>query len=361
MKIPNLSFDKSLFLLALGLTLFGFIMIYSSSSAVAFRDFGDKLYYLKNQFLWGFVGLISFIFFSFFDYHKLLKLSPLIFLGCLIALVCVLLPGIGTKLLGARRWINIGGFSFQPAEAAKLSSILYLSALLHKKPSLKKFLGVITILGILILAEPDLGTAVVTLATGFIIYFVSGASLIHFLVLGPGVLLAAGLAIISSSYRRSRLATFLNQQADPLGASYHVRQALIALGSGGIFGVGLGQSRQKYLFLPEVTTDSIFAVIGEELGLIGAVIVVLAFLWLIIKGLEIARNAPDSGGTLLAVGIVSLLGVQAFINIAAMVALVPLTGVPLPFISYGGSSLIVSLTEMGILINISRQSAANRI
>ncbi len=348
-------FDKNILLVTLALTLFGFIMIYSSSSAAAFRDFGDKYYYLKNQFIWGVAGFAALIFFSYFDYHRLQKISPGILLIVVFFLVLVLIPGIGTKLLGARRWINLLGFSFQPAEAAKLASILYLSTILSKKPSLKIFLLVIGILGALMMLEPDLGTTVVTLASGFIVYFIAGAPLVHFLAIGPGAAAAAILVILGSSYRRSRLATFLNQQADPLGASYHVRQALLALGSGGLFGVGLGQSRQKYLFLPEVTTDSIFAVIGEELGLIGALAVVATFLYLTLRGLWIAKNAPDKEGMLLAAGIVSLLAFQAFINLAAMVALVPLTGIPLPLISYGGSSLIVSLAGIGILLNISRQ------
>lgn len=354
--LPKLAFDKSLLTLTAILTLFGFVMIYSSSSAVAFRDFGDKFYYLKNQLVWGLFGGISLLFFAHFNYNRLIKISPLIFIFSTVLLILVLVPGIGTKLLGARRWINFGTFTFQPAEGAKLATVLFLTWILEKRESLKKFLGILLLLAVLMMAEPDLGTTVVTIATGFVIYFVSGAPITQFFFIGPGVMAAAVLAILSSSYRRSRLATFFNHQTDPLGASYHVRQALLALGSGGIFGVGLGQSRQKYLFLPEVTTDSIFAVIGEELGFVGAVLTISAFLWLILKGVSIAKQAPNKVGTILALGLVSLIAIQALINIAAMVALVPLTGVPLPFISYGGSSLIVTLSAIGILLNIARQS-----
>ncbi len=208
--------------------------------------------------------------------------------------------------------------------------------------------------------EPDLGTAVVLAVTSFLIFFVSGPPVWSiFLVCLLGLASGTGL-IFTSEYRRQRLLTFLNPSQDPLGTSYHIRQILIALGSGGIFGVGLGQSRQKYEFLPEVTTDSIFAVIAEEVGFIWAKILILIFLLLIWRGISIAKKAPDEFGRLLALGIISWVGFQTLVNLGSMVALIPLTGVPLPFISYGGSSMVLILTAMGILVNISRQAVVKK-
>jgi cell division protein FtsW len=353
-KIFPLGLDSKLLGLTVILTLFGLVMIYSASSASAFRDFGDKFYYLRSQVVWAIIGFAVLVFFSLVDYRRFTKYARPIFWISVIFLVLVLFPQIGTKTLGARRWINILGYGFQPAELAKLTSVIYLSSLFAKRAKTLPFVGVSILLSILMIAEPDLGTTVITLASGSLIYFASGAPLSHILATFPVMVLGGLAAILSSSYRRARLMTFFNTELDPLGSSYHARQALLALGSGGLFGVGLGQSRQKYLFLPEVSTDSIFAVIGEELGFIGAAVVIGLFLWMFKRGLEIARASPDKTGSLLALGLTSMLAVQTLVNIGAMVALVPLTGIPLPFISYGGSSLIVSLVAVGILLNISR-------
>jgi len=207
----------------------------------------------------------------------------------------------------------------------------------------------------LIMLQPDLGTAVILAATGLVVYFVSGGSLFLISLAGLFGLLSGAALIFFSSYRRERFLTFLNPARDPLGASYHIRQILIAIGSGGLFGVGLGQSRQKYEYLPEATTDSIFAVIAEELGFVGAISLLVLFLLVVWRGMRIAKEAPDDFARLLAVGITAWIGFQALVNLSAMVAIVPLTGVPPPFISYGGSSLVLSLTAMGILVNISKQ------
>ncbi|MFH1289374.1 MAG: FtsW/RodA/SpoVE family cell cycle protein, partial [Patescibacteria group bacterium] len=250
--------------------------------------------------------------------------------------------------------------SFQPAELAKLAFIIYLSAFFSKKKAFLPFAVLTCVLVALIMLQPDLGTAVILTVSGLIIYFVSGASI----VLLAGVSLvgfaSALVMILLSSYRKQRLLTFFNPDKDPLGASYHLRQILLALGSGGLFGLGLGQSRQKYNYLPAATTDSIFAVIAEEVGFIGAAVVIIAFLFYIYKALMIAKQAPDKFGMLLAVGIASWIGVQALINLAVIVSLVPLTGTPLPFISYGGSSLVLVLAASGILVNISRQKVIRK-
>ncbi len=343
--------------LVLGITLFGLLMVGNASVVDATRDFGDKWYYLKLQAGWALFGLIGFFLASKFNYHRLEKLSFPLLLVTLLLLTIVLIPGIGSKLLGARRWLNLGFFSFQPAELAKLTLTIYFSSLLKKtKDQFWPFISILGICAGLIMLEPDLGTTIVLVGTGLITYFGSGGQLKRFLLLVPIVLLAGAGLIIFSPYRLDRLKTFFDYTSDPLGTSYHIRQVLLSLGSGKIFGVGLGQSRQKYEFLPEVTTDSIFAVIGEELGLVGSLSVLLAFFVFINLGLHTVRNAPDQFGSNLALAITSWIGLQAFINIAAMAALVPLTGIPLPFISYGGSSLVLVLLASGTLVSISRQS-----
>jgi cell division protein FtsW len=346
--------------LVLGLTVFGVVMVGNASVVEAYRDFGNKFYYFRLQIFWAILGIVAFFVFSFFDYRRLRKLAILLMIFSLLSLIVVLIPGIGTKVLGARRWLVLGPLTFQPAELAKLSFVVYLATFLSNKRKLLPFLIILGILLGLIMLEPDLGTAVVLAATSLVVYFVSGAPLLSLALVGLAGILAGTSLILFSPYRRERLSTFLNPTHDPLGASYHIRQILIAIGSGGLFGVGLGQSRQKYEYLPAVTTDSIFAVIAEELGFIGAAAILIVFLILIWRGMKIAKEAPDEFGKLLAVGITSWIGFQALVNLSAMVALVPLTGVPLPFISYGGSSLVLSLTAMGILVNIAKQKVIKK-
>lgn len=360
LKVTPSKPDWLLLGLVLGLTVFGVIMVGNASVVEAYRDFGDKLYYLRLQVQWAIFGFLALIIASFFNYRRFKILATPLMIFTLLSLVAVLIPGVGTQALGARRWLGVGNFSFQPAELVKLAFVLYLAALLSSKPSFLPFLGILGILGGLVILEPDLGTAVIIVATGMIVYFASGAPLLLIGGLGIfGIFGALGL-IFFSSYRKERLLTFLNPSRDPLGASYHIRQILIALGSGGIFGLGLGQSRQKHAYLPAAATDSIFAVVAEELGFIGASLLILAFLLLIWRGIKIAQNAPDKFGQLLAIGITTWIGLQALINLSAMVALVPLTGVPLPFISYGGSSLVLVLTGIGVLLNISKQRVVEK-
>lgn len=347
--------DKGTLALVLILGIFGILMIYDASSAAAFRDFGDKFFYVKNQLLWFLVGISSMVLMSRIDYHWLTRLSAVILGLVTVLLVAVLIPGVGVSVLGARRWLNILGINFQPAELAKLASLLYLARAMRERSRISVLAMLLLLLGTLMMLEPDLGTTIVTVGAGLMLYFVSGAAIREFVLAVPILFALATALIATSAYRRSRILTFLDHQSDPLGASYQVRQILLALGSGGLFGLGLGQSRQKFLFLPEVTTDSIFAVVAEELGFVGAIVLMVLFLLLFARGLKIAREAPDKEGMLLAVGMISFLAIQTVINLAAMVALIPLTGVPLPFVSYGGSSLVVSLSSIGILLNISRQ------
>lgn len=352
--------DWPLLILVLFLTAFGVIMIGNVSVAQAFRDFNDRLYYLKLQGRWAFFGLLTMLILSRLDYQLLKRISVPLMLFTIFSLFLVLIPGVGVQVFGARRWLALGGIKFQPAELAKLSLVLYLATLMSKKKRAMPFLVLLGILLSLIMLEPDLGTALIVSATGMVVYLASGAPLLLFFILSLlGIFGGAGL-ILSSNYRRQRLMTFLNPAQDPLGASYHIRQILIALGSGGMTGLGLGQSRQKHEFLPAVSTDSIFAVIGEELGFVGAASIILLFLFLVYRGFKIAKEAPDEYSRLLAAGITAWIGIQALINLAAMVALVPLTGVPLPFISYGGSSLVLVLAGIGILLSISRHRVVKK-
>lgn len=360
LKLSPQKADWFFIILVFSLTIFGLAMVANASVVEAYRDFGDKLYYFKLQLQWAGIGLLGFVLASFFNYRRLRPLAVPLLIITLISLGLVLIPGIGTKVLGAKRWLGIGAFSFQPAELAKLAFVLYLAAFMSQKRNLFPFLALLAILIGLIILEPDLGTAVIIAATGLVVYFASGAPIIWL----SGLVIVgfmAGLGLIfSSPYRKERILTFFNPARDPLGASYHIRQILLALGSGGLLGLGLGQSRQKYEYLPAAATDSIFAIIAEELGFVGAFVVIAAFLFLIWRGFKIAKEAPDKFGALLATGIISWIGFQTLINLSAIVALVPLTGVPLPFISYGGSSLVLILTASGILVNISKQKRVEK-
>lgn len=337
------------------LTVFGLIMVGNASVVNAARDFGDKWYYLKLQLGWAALGMVGFFIASHYHYKKLENLAFPLLIVTFILLIVVLIPGIGSKFLGARRWINLGWFSFQPAELAKLTLAIYWASLLKKSQSFMPFLITLgTFLGFIML-EPDMGTSIIITGIAILTYFGSGGRLSKLLAIIPTTVIAAVVLILIAPYRLNRIKSFLDYSRDPLGSSYHIRQVLFSLGSGGIFGQGLGQSRQKYEFLPEVTTDSIFAVIGEELGLVGTTSLVAVFLVFTSYGLKIAKSTPDQFGRNLALAITSWIGLQSFVNISAMVALVPLTGIPLPFISYGGSSLVLVLVASGLLVSISRQ------
>lgn len=349
--------DISLMLSVALLTFFGLFMIYDASSYVAFRDFADKYHYVKDQIVWVILGFIGMTFFSFFDYRKLYILSLPILIVALILLILVFIPGIGIHILGASRWINAGAFTIQPAEFVKLALAIYLAAWFSNKEKgrLPAFLLLMGLVLGLVIFEPDMGTAVVILSEAFVIYFLSGANILYFSLLVPVVAFLGYLFIKLSPYRAKRLETFLSIDSSLESSSYHVKQILIAFGAGGLTGVGLGNSLQKYAYLPESTTDSIFAIIAEELGFVGGAALILFFIYIFGRAFYIAVNAKDNFGKLLGGGITTFLAVQTIINLAAQTALVPLTGIPLPFISYGGSALIVDLCAIGILLNISKK------
>lgn len=347
------SIDNKLFAAAVILTFVGIIAVADASAPQAINVFGDKFHFLKDQVVWAAVGLAALLAASKVNYKIWEKFATPFFILTLLLLIAVLTPGVGSKFLGARRWITLGPIPFQPSELAKFGLVLYLSRFISKKtPSVWYFLPVVLV-SALIMLEPDLGTTMIIILAAMIQIFASGINLFQFG--GLGILGALGVLLltITSQYRKERLLTYFESAQDPLGQSYHIRQVLLGLGSGGFFGVGLGQSRQKYLFLPEAANDSIFAVIAEEVGFFGSFILILVFAFYIYRALRIAKSAPDKFAQILALGISAWIGCQIVINIAAMTALVPLTGIPLPFISYGGSSLVMILFATGILLNIS--------
>lgn len=350
--------DVILLGIVLCLSLFGLLIIYDASSYIAFRDFSDKYYYLKEQSKWLVIGLCGLTFFTFFSYKKLYNLALVILVVAIVLLFLVLIPGIGIYVLGARRWINMGFFVLQPAEFVKLGLTIYLAAWFSRaeKGRFLAFILLLSLVILLIMLEPDMGTAAIVLFQAMIIYFFSGGPIFHFAYLVPTGVIGAYFLIKLAPYRAQRLTSFLNVNTSIESSSYHVKQILIALGMGGITGVGLGNSLQKYAYLPENTTDSIFAIIAEELGFLGATFIVLLFVIIVWRGFLIVARCKDTFGRLLAGGIISFLAVQTVINLGAQTALLPLTGVPLPFISYGGSSLVVDLCSIGILLNIYRQS-----
>lgn len=339
------------------LVLFGLLMVYNASPVTSLRDFNDPLFLIRQQVFWVVIGLIFGVIVYKVPYTFWKKVSPFLIIIAVVLLLAVFIPALGVTAYGAQRWLNLGIISIQPAEFAKLSYIIYLSAILSKKVKLSSFLIVSALLLAIILAQKDLGTSVILILIGLTIYFVSGAAWIQFLLLVPMVAFLGSVFILISGYRRARFLAFLDPKIDPQGISYHINQVLIAIGSGGIFGVGLGQSRQKYGYIPEVTTDSIFAVIGNELGFFGSLIFISIFLVIIYRGFKIATASPDKFGFLVAVGLTTWIGFQTFVNLSGLVALLPLTGVPLPFISYGGSSLVATLIAAAILLNISRYTS----
>jgi cell division protein FtsW len=338
----------------IALILFGLLMVYNASPVTSLRDFGDPLYLIRFQAIWVVGGLIlGFIVFK-IPYTFWQKISPLIMILAILLLLAVFIPGLGAKIYGAQRWLRVGFIGIQPAEFAKLAYIVYLSAFFSKKVKLTPFLLITAVVAGIVLAQKDMGTTIIITAIGLSLYFIAGGVLWHLLASIPVIIIAASVLILTSPYRRARLLAFINPDLDPGGITYHISQALIALGSGGLFGVGLGESRQKYGFIPEVTTDSIFAVIGNEFGFVGSVVLLAAFLLIIYRGFKIAAAAPDKFSYLVAAGITVWIGIQSFLNIAGLSAVLPLTGVTLPLISYGGSSLVSIILSVSILLNISR-------
>jgi cell division protein FtsW len=361
-KAPAALESRLLVLVTLGLVAFGLVMVYSATSAPAALARTDPVSYLKKQAIYALVGVSLMMFAARFDYRRLRPLAPSLVLVALF--LCLAVLGVGTRINGARRWIGFGPLTFQPSELAKIALAVWAAAYFSKRPAprtlkdLWRPAGILVgLFCLLVLAEPDLGTAIALVVVVAAILLVSGT---------PGATLSVGTATVVTlglvaiwfePYRRARIFSFLDPWKDPHGAGFQTVQALISLGSGGVFGTGLGQGVVKINYLPEAHTDMILAVIGEELGLVGVFAVVTAFATFAYAGLRVALRCKEPFGKRLAVGLVALVCGQAVINLAAVLGLAPLTGIPLPFISYGGSSLVVALLSVGILLNIAANDA----
>ncbi len=357
------SVDKVFLSLVLILVFIGLIAISSAGIAVSQNKFGDPYYYFKHQLFYGILpGLVAMFIASKINYKLWRKLAVLIFGAAVILLVTVLLSSHGLELKGAKRWINLGPISFQPIEMVKLAVIIYLASWLTGKrkvikdfsESLIPFSVLLGVVGLLIILQPDVGSFGAVAFIALAMFFLAGASLKHIFGLIAMGVAGLGILIKLEPYRMNRLLAFLHPETDVQGIGWQVKQAAIAVGQGGIFGVGLGHSHQKFSYLPEVVGDSIFAIIAEEIGMVGAGIIVVLFILLAFRGFRLAQKAPDQFSSFVVVGISLWIIFQAMINIMAIIGLMPLTGIPLPFISYGSTSLISLLAGVGIVLNISR-------
>ena len=356
-KKLNSKVDFQLLVCVGALLIFGLIMVYDAAVVQAFKDHGDKYYYIKQQLIWMGLGIVTLLTFTFFNYQFLRKLALPMLLGALVLLLAVFIPGLGYAAGGAHRWLNLGPVNIQPAEIIKLASIIFFASLFEKKVRTFPFFSVVFVVSFIVgVLQRDLGSTIVFFLTSVFIYYFAGAPAKYILSLIPIAVIGFLAFVLSAEYRKNRVLAFLDPFADPQGYSYHISQVLIAIGSGGFFGLGIGQSRQKFEYIPEVTTDSIFAVVGEELGFAGSFFLIALFVFLIYKGFKITQECEEPFGKLLAFGLTCWLGLQTIINLGAMVSIFPLTGVPLPFISYGGSALLANLMAVGILLNISKSN-----
>lgn len=339
-------------------------MVYSASAVWASYKFDDSFFFAKRQLLFAGLGVCAMFVIMNIDYWTWRKWSKSLIIICFVLLVLVLVPGVGMTRNGSTSWIGVGAFSIQPSEFMKLAMIAFLSKYLadnqKKITSFKK--GLMPSLGLVFLAfgiimlQPDLGTGTVMVGTCIVMIFVAGARISHFAYLGL-VGVAGFVALVASApYRIKRITSFLDPWEDPLGSGFQVIQSLYAIGPGGLLGMGLGQSRQKFFYLPEPQTDFIFAILAEELGFIGGSIVLILFALLLWRGVRIALGAPDLYGSFLSIGVISMVAIQVMINIGVVTNLIPVTGITLPFLSYGGSSLTLMLAAVGVLLNVSRHS-----
>ncbi len=356
--------DYKLFISVVIISIFGAIMIYSSSHIWALYKFNDAYKYLKNQSIFLCLGIFLMIVLSKIDYKIYLKKANLIIGLCFLLLVLVLIPGIGVVRNGSRSWFGFGGFGIQPSEAAKIGLVIFVAKYLSNNFSLmssfkKGVFPIFLIIGIffvLIMLEPDFGTAMVITMSLVVMIFISKVKISFFFKVGLAGLIGIVGLIIVAPYRMARIVSFLNPWSDPLGSGFQIIQSLYAIGPGGLFGLGFGNSIQKHFYLPEPQTDFIFSIISEELGFLGVLIVSSLFFYIFYRSIKISLKTSDLFGKYLSFGLSFMLIFQTILNLCVVVGLVPVTGVTLPFISYGGSSLLVSMTSIGILLNISRNS-----
>ncbi len=353
----------SIFLLVCGLSIFGCIMVYSASSYIANYRYSNPYFYLTKQIVGAVLGIIAMFVCTFVNYQKLKKLKWWVVIISAILLALVFIPGIGVENYGAKRWLNLGLFTIQPSEFAKFALVLFSAAYLSDNyDKIGKFKTLLPVLGVglgfclLVILEPNMS---ITMCIGFIMLFmlfVGGTKMKHFVWLGIPAACAVPALIIVEPYRVQRFMAFLNPWASPQAEGFQLIQSLYSLGSGGLFGVGLGNSRQKYMFLPFSESDFIFSIIGEELGLFGAILTLLVFAVLIYLLISVARNAKDRFGALLVLGVASVIAIQVILNVCVVSGLIPPTGLPLPFISAGSTSLIVFMAAVGLCLNVARQS-----
>ena len=353
----------SIFLLVCGLAIFGCIMVYSASSYIANYRYSNPYFYLTKQIIGAVLGIIAMFVCTFINYQKLKKLKWWVVIISAVLLALVFIPGIGVENYGAKRWLNLGFFTIQPSEFAKFALVLFSAAYLSDNyEKIGKFKTLLPVLGVglgfclLVILEPNMS---ITMCIGFIMLFmlfVGGTKMKHFVWLGIPAACAVPALIIVEPYRVQRFMAFLNPWASPQAEGFQLIQSLYSLGSGGLFGVGLGNSRQKYMFLPFSESDFIFSIIGEELGLFGAILTLLVFAVLIYLLISVARNAKDRFGALLVLGVASVIAIQVILNVCVVSGLIPPTGLPLPFISAGSTSLIVFMAAVGLCLNVARQS-----
>ncbi|MGN1059564.1 MAG: putative lipid II flippase FtsW [Clostridia bacterium] len=358
-RLTKTGFDFGFLLTVILLLALGLLMVFSSSYPYAYYYFNDGLYFIKKQLMWAALGTVAMIFTANFDYRNYKKLAVPILAVSFLLLVAVLI--VGTDVKGAKRWIGVGGLSFQPSEIAKLGLIIYFAASLSQiKTKIKEFkylvrylILMVAFMGLLLL-EPHFSICIIIGLTLVIMLLVAGARLRYFVLMSVPAVFAGILIVVLEPYRLKRLTTFLDPFSDALGAGWQIIQSLYAIGSGGLFGLGFGNSRQKFLYVSEPQNDFIFSIICEELGLVGAVAILVIFALLLWRGMKIAVSAPDTFGSLLVTGIVALVGVQVVLNIAVVTSSIPTTGIPLPFFSAGGSSLLFLMAAMGIILNVSK-------
>lgn len=355
---------KAILAVTMILLVFGLVVLSSAGIVEGQKKFGSSYYYFNHQLLYGVLpGLGLMLLLAKVDYKFWKKVSLLVLFGALFLMVLVFMPKFGYDLKGATRWLNVGGFSFQPSEALKLSLVIYLAAWFGNRDERIKnwtygmapFLIVLSFVGLLLLLQPDIGTLIVVALISTAIYFFAGSPLKHFLIIGTLIAAIIALMIVVEPYRFDRIKSYLDPSIDPRGISYQLNQSLIAIGSGGIFGVGFGKSIQKFGFLPEVINDSIFAIVAEELGFIGSMFLIGLFILLALLMIRTANSISDKFGKLLVMGMATWIVGQAFVNITAISGLVPLTGIPLPFVSYGGTAMMALLAGMGIVLNVARR------
>lgn len=343
----------------------GLLAVYTSSFAIAYREYGDTNYFVARQAIFAMVGLAALVFCMRLDYRYLMRWSVPILVIALAALVAVLIPGVGVERNGASRWLELGPIAVQPSEFAKLAVIIYISAWLTSRgKEISKFtLGFVPfvlllgVVGGLIIAEPDMGTTIIVFLTASTLFFVAGAPLSHLgLLVGVGGFISY-LVVTSRDYQLDRLVSFMSPESDPQGVGFQIIQLLIALGSGGPLGIGWAESRQKFFYVPGSHTDGVFAILGEELGFIGLMGILALFGFFIYRAVRVTVRSRDRFGMLLGIGIVSWISFQTLINIGGITRTIPLTGVPLPFLSYGGSALISVLAGVGVLLSVSRYAS----